>query len=460
MARPRILVSDGEPGFVDEVRRMLGATCEVDDGRGQLALDAVAAAGAAGRPYDVVLLDGTSPGGGLAVLRSLAAADARVVVTTSSDRAELAVEALRAGAADVLVKPVGRAELRVRVERVLGEERAPASGVGELPRRPRKDDVIVGGGPWVKDLFERISMAAPTDVAVAIYGESGTGKELVARTLHNLSNRRQGPFVVVNCAAIPEGLLEDELFGHVRGAFTDATRDREGLMAAADGGTLFLDEISEMSLALQAKMLRVLQSHEFRRIGDDHDMRVDVRLITATNRPLEEAVKVGLFRQDLYYRINVFPLRLPPLRERREDIPLLAQHFLVKHRARLGKRIERFSPAALSRLVAHDFPGNVRELENRVHHALVMAQGDVIEADDVQTGSGPARPPSPIDLGRTFKDLKREVVEGFERDYVRALLEHHGGNLAAAARQAGMDRKNLWAFVRKYAIDLDRLRRR
>jgi transcriptional regulator with GAF, ATPase, and Fis domain len=250
------------------------------------------------------------------------------------------------------------------------------------------------------------------------------------------------------------------LFGAKKGAYSGAVADSDGFIQAADGGTLFLDEVSEMSLGLQAKMLRVLQSHEFRRIGDDRDSRVDVRLVTATNRPLEEAVRVGRFREDLYYRINVFPLRLPPLRERPEDIPLLAHHFLVKHRGKLGKQVEGFTPAALARLRAHDFPGNVRELENRVHHALVLCQGGFIEPDDVQAGSGPARPRSAVDLSKPFRELKREVVEGFERDYVRALMEHHGGNLAAAARQAGMDRKNLWAFVRKYEIDLDRLRGR
>jgi DNA-binding NtrC family response regulator len=460
VGRPRILVVDSDPGLTGEVVRLLGPAYDVEPVGPAGPIAALASAAGDHRPYDVVLYDGTAADG-LVGVRRLASTEARVLVTTPDGDRDLAVEALRAGAFDVVGKPLGRAELRLRLERAIGEERAggvPARS--QAGRRPRKDDLIVGGGPWIKDLFERISMAAPTDVAVAIYGESGTGKELVARTLHTLSHRRQGPFVVVNCAAIPEGLLEDELFGHVRGAFTDATRDREGLLAAADGGTLFLDEVSEMSLGLQARTLRVLQSHEFRRIGDDHDTRVDVRVLTATNRSLEEAVRLGQFREDLYYRINVFPLQLPPLRERREDIPLLAHHFLIKHRTRLGKRVERFSPAALARLAAYDFPGNVRELENRVHHALVLAQGDVIEADDIQVAGGPSRARVAMDIGRPFRDAKREVVEGFERDYIHALLEHHRGNLAAAARQAGMDRKNLWAFVRKYAIDVVRMRRR
>jgi transcriptional regulator with GAF, ATPase, and Fis domain len=244
----------------------------------------------------------------------------------------------------------------------------------------------------------------------------------------------------------------------VRGAFTDATKDREGLFAAADTGTLFLDEIGEMPLALQVKLLRVLQSQEFRRIGDDRDSKVDVRVITATNRDLEQAVAAAVFRQDLYYRINVFPMTLPPLRDRREDIPLLAHHFLLKHRTKVGKRIEGFTPAALSKLGAYDFPGNVRELENKVHHALVLTQGEYIEPQDIQLSGGLVVPSHGIDLTRPFRDLKREVVETFESEYVRAVLKAHRGNLAAAARQAGMDRKNLWAFARKYRINLKALR--
>jgi DNA-binding NtrC family response regulator len=450
VTRPRLFVLDAEPGFVDEVRRLLGAGHDVEDGQGADVVERVRAAAATGRPFEVVVVD-AGAAGGLAAIERAAAIGARVLATLRPGQAERALDALRAGALDVLVKPLGRAELRVRVARAIGDRPAAGEGPGDAPRRPRKDDVIVGGGPWIKELFERISMAAPTDIAVAIYGESGTGKELVARTLHNLSRRQQGPFVVVNCAAIPETLLEDELFGHVRGAFTDATRDREGLVAAADGGTLFLDEVAEMSYGLQAKLLRVLQSGELRRIGDDRDRRVDVRLLTATNRPLEDAVRLGTFREDLYYRINVFPLRLPPLRERPEDIPLLAHHFLVKHRARLGKRIERFSGAALAQLAARDLPGNVRELENRVHHALVVAEGAVIEVGDLEGGGGPRRRAA-VELDRPFRELKREVVDRFERDYLVALLERCAGNVAAAARQAGMDRKNLWGLMKKHGL--------
>ena len=462
MVRARLLVVDDEPASAEQIRQMLGeGLAEVTSlDTGADAITTVMEAERGGHGFDVVLLDYFMPRmGGVNVLREMSQrhVDSRIIIMSGRDPGEVAVEAMRLGAFDFISKPLSRAELRLRVERALRDRRAGDATDGGK-RRPRKSDVIIGGASWIKDLYERISMVAPTDVTVAIYGESGTGKELVARTIHNLSQRYESPFVVVNCAAIPESLLEDELFGHVKGAFTDATKDREGLFSAADGGTLFLDEIGEMPLALQVKILRVLQSQEFRRIGDDRDSKVDVRLITATNRDLEQAVAAGVFRQDLYYRINVFPMTLPPLRERREDVALLAHHFLLKHRTKVGKRIEGFTPAALTKLTAYDFPGNVRELENKVHHALVLAQGEQIEPQDIQLGTTVPSPTTGFDLTRPFRELKREIVEAFESEYVNALLRAHHGNLAAASRQAGMDRKNLWSFARKYRINLKHLR--
>ncbi len=480
MDRARLLLVDDDAAAADVARRHLGAMA-VDIttvASGPEGIDAARKAATRGAPFDVVLLDFYMPGmGGLDALRALRdqGVDARIILTSGHEPGEVAVEAMRHGAFDFISKPVNPAELRLRVERALRDkrwgmnrekpEKSERSGGSSPPvsdshvKRPRKSDVIIGSSGWTKELYERISMVAPTDVTVAISGESGTGKELVARTIHNLSTRYERPFVVVNCGAIPETLLEDELFGHVKGAFTDASRDREGLFSAADGGTLFLDEIGEMPGLLQVKLLRVLQSQEFRRIGDDRDIKVDVRLITATNRDLEKAVASGAFRQDLYYRINVFPLHLPPLRERLDDIPLLAHHFLLKHRDKVGKRVEGFSPAALDKLLAYHWPGNVRELENKVHHALVLAQGDRIHAEEIQLELSVANTAAPLDVSRPFRDMKRDVVEAFEREYTRELLRRHQGNLAAAARQAKMDRKNLWALVKKYRIDLDRFRR-
>ena len=306
----------------------------------------------AGASFDIVLLDPAllREASGAALKGALKHSGAPTLILLLAAEPDFAaVEMLRGDAFDFIAKPPNPAELQLRVGRALRAQRPPAKPRAGSPgdrRRPRKSDVIIGGAAWIKELYERLAMVAPTDVAVAIYGESGTGKELVARTLHTYSHRSDKPFVVVNCAAIPENLLEDELFGHVQGAFTNATKDRDGLFQTANGGTLFLDEIGEMPLALQVKLLRVLQSQEFRRIGDDRDTQVDVRIITATNRNLEKAIASGAFREDLYFRINVFPMSLPPLRERREDIPLLAHHFLLKHRARVGKRVEGFTSDA------------------------------------------------------------------------------------------------------------------
>ncbi len=457
--RPRVLVVDDEPATVDVVRALLeqdGAeVTAAGDGRDAIAraLDATRD----GRGFDVVLLDYHLPHvGGGEVIRELGArgVDARVVVMSGIEPTRIAAETMRLGAFDFVAKPLSRADLRARVERAFRDRRTSARA--DAGRRPRKSDVIIGTGTWVKQLYERIGMVAATDVTVTIHGASGTGKELVARTIHNLSPRYERPFVVVSCAALPASLLEDELFGHVRGAFTDASRDRDGLIAQADGGTLFLDEIGEMPVHLQAKLLRVLQFHEFRRLGDDHDRQVDIRVIAATNRDLDQLVASGDLRQDLLYRINVFPLSLPPLRDRKDDIPLLAQHFLLLHRGRADRRIEGFTPAAIARLCADDWPGNVRQLENKIQEALVVADGPLIDAGDLDVGDGGG---PVLDLDRPFQELKHAVIDRFERDYLTALLTHHGGNLAAAARRAGMDRKNLWALTRKHGLDLGRFRK-
>jgi DNA-binding NtrC family response regulator len=452
VAPSRLLVIDADPAAADVVRRTLGL--ELAEAQSSDAgVRAVEEAAAAGDPFRVVLLDFGA--GGVTALERIRALgpETRVILTADDDTGQAALEGMRHGAYDFMAKPLHAGELRLRVERALRDRHVPGQ------RRPRKSDVIIGGSAWTQSLYERINMVAPTDVTVAISGESGTGKELVARTIHNLSLRYERPFVVVNCGAIPEALLEDELFGHVKGAFTDASRDREGLFAAAEGGSLFLDEIGELPAPLQVKLLRVLQSQEFRRIGDDRDQKADVRVITATNRDLEKAVAAGTFRQDLFYRIHVFPLVITPLRERRDDIPLLAHHFLVKHRDKVGKRVDGFTPAAMAKLMSYGWPGNVRELENKVHHALVLAQSDQIQPEEVQLDLPRGAGGPELDVSRPFRELKREVVEGFERSYTRELLRKYNGNLAAAARQARIDRKNLWSLVKKHRIDLGSYRR-
>jgi DNA-binding NtrC family response regulator len=436
----------------DQLAELLGELVgEVAWAPRDLALDRLRAAAAEGQAFDVVVLE-ADPGLTAAAVRELAAAggNARVVlVAGSSDGVELAA---RCGASDIVMRPLSAAELAFRIAR------QPAGDVRGDKRRPRKTDVIIGTGPWIKELYDRIAMVAATDVTVAIFGESGTGKELVARTIHTSSPRHDAPFVVVNCAAIPEALLEDELFGHVRGAFTDATRDREGLLAAAHTGTVFLDEIGELPLPLQGKLLRVLQSQEFRRIGDDQDRRVDVRIVTATNRDLDQLVARGSFRQDLYYRINVFPMHMLPLRERPEDIALLVHHFIGKYRGRLGKPVEGITPGALRRFASYEFPGNVRELENKVHQAMVVTEGPLITEADVALPAGRMAGVRP-DITRPFRELKQEAIDGFEKTYLTELLREHRGNLARAARAAGMDRKNLWTLVVRHGFDREQFRK-
>ncbi|MBS1121082.1 MAG: Fis family transcriptional regulator [Deltaproteobacteria bacterium] len=456
----RVLVVDRSSQARDVIAELLGAgTAEPAVGAVPIEVigttrDTAAAqlrAGiSAGQPFDVVVLEAEPPPTAQLV-RELVTQGGGVRVVLAAAGNDGAALAARCGASDVVARPFTAAELAFRIGR--------AAPLGERAdkRRPRKSDVLIGTGSWIKELYDRIAMVAATDVTVAIFGESGTGKELVARTIHNSSPRHDAPFVVVNCAAIPESLLEDELFGHVRGAFTDATRDREGLLAAAHTGTLFLDEIGELPLALQAKLLRVLQSQEFRRIGDDQDRRVDVRIVTATNRDLEQMVARGSFRQDLYYRMNVFPMRLPPLRERPEDIALLVHHFIHKYRGKLGKICQGVSPAALARFCAYEFPGNVRELENKVHQAMVMTSGPLIDEQDITLPD--VRADVSIDATRPFRELKQSVIDAFEIQYLTELLRLHHGNLAQAARAAGMDRKNLWALVERHGLDRGRFKK-
>jgi two-component system response regulator GlrR len=333
------------------------------------------------------------------------------------------------------------------VSRAAAEETAPEN---TAPGR-RRTDVILGAGPAMARVLELVAVAARTDIPVLILGESGTGKELVARAIHYTGPRAARPFITVNCGAIPETLMEDELFGHARGAYTGAHGDKKGVFEEAEGGTLFLDEIGELYPSCQVKLLRVLQEAEVRRLGETRSRKVDVRVMAATNRELKREMEEKRFREDLFHRISVLPITLPPLRERREDIPILVGHFVRRFDRELGRSIRGFTPRALERLKAQPWPGNVRELENRVKQAMVMAKGDLIDADALALA--PGVPGGSGDFP-TFRQAKRE----FERNYVVQALRATLGKVAAAARLAGKDRKDFYDLMNKHGIDPDAYR--
>ncbi|MBI1951934.1 MAG: sigma-54-dependent Fis family transcriptional regulator [Acidobacteria bacterium] len=322
-------------------------------------------------------------------------------------------------------------------------EAVPDDPSGQPARR--RTDLIVGGSPAMARVFELIAVAARTEIPVLIAGESGTGKELVARAVHYTGPRAARPFLTMNCGAVPETLMEDELFGHARGSYTGAHADKRGVFEEAEGGTLFLDEIADLYPSCQVKLLRVLQEQELRRIGETRTRKVDVRIIAATNKDLEAERLARRFREDLYHRINVLPIVLPPLRERREDVPLLVDQFLRQFNHELGRSIRGITPAAIERLQAHDWPGNVRELENRVKQAMVMAKGDLIDVECVDVPAGPASG----DALPTFRKAKEEFV----RNYLARCLRHAAGNVAAAARLAGKDRKDFYDLMKKHHVD-------
>jgi DNA-binding NtrC family response regulator len=321
----------------------------------------------------------------------------------------------------------------------------------EAPRRGGITQRMIGVSPRMQRVFRLISKVAPTESTVLITGESGTGKEMVATAIHLQSPRAHLPFVTVNCAAIPETLFESELFGHVRGAFTGAVADKAGLLKQADGGTIFLDEVAEMPVSVQPKLLRALQSGEIRRVGDAGSTRVDVRVVAATNRNVARALEQGRLREDLYYRLSVFHIELPPLRERREDIPLLANFFRDRFARRLGKRVERFDERAQAYLVQYDYPGNVRELENAIERAVTLAEDGVIAASDLPPSF---REPSVrlLHEGEAFPYTETLSLAQLEAEHIRRALAHFAGNTTKTARSLGISRSTLWRKMRRYGM--------
>ncbi|SDD57284.1 sigma-54-dependent transcriptional regulator [Sporomusa acidovorans] len=385
-----------------------------------------------------------------------------VLIVTGYATIPAAVAAIQGGAFDFIAKPFSGEQLRVVVKRALTQKR-----LTEENRRLRcqvealtRSEQVIGNSPALMKLFKMVKKVAPTDLNVLILGESGTGKEVFARSLHENSLRCSQPFIPVDCAAMPHDLLESELFGYEKGAFTGAVQAKPGLLEMAHGGTLFLDELGELDLHLQAKLLRVLEERSFRRLGGTRFIQVDIRILSATNRDLPTAIQEKRFREDLYYRLNVITMTLPPLRERTGDIPLLTHHFLARFNEKSSKKISGFSREAMHALESYSWPGNVRELKNMIVRAAVLAEGEYITLMDL---------PGPISQGTSdpglnrvqgaeellsvpFLDAKAQMVEAFERSYLQALLERYRSNVSRAAAAAGIDRKTIQRMMKKYNL--------
>jgi len=442
MARGQVLVVDDEPSILSTLKKALsleGYAVEVAGGIG------VAEERLAKKTFDVVLLDVALPDGdGLELLGRIKSQpeSPAAIMMSGHGTIDLAVRATRLGALDFLEKPLSTDRLLVMLENTLRLVRAEAEA-RELRSQVGYFDELVGDSRAMRELREQVLRAARSAASVLVTGERGTGKELVARAIHRASPRAKGPLERLNCAAVPAELIESELFGHEAGAFTGATKQRRGKFERASGGTLFLDEVGDMPLAMQAKLLRVLQESEIERVGGNETLRVDVRVVAATNKDLQAGSASGAFRADLYDRLNVVPLELPPLRARREDIPRLADHFLDSARSSNGRPQVKFTEAARSALARLPLPGNVRELKNLVERLVILNPDDVVEAADVERFAGTTAAPVTTGLyrpGVPFRVLSEEA----ERAILEEAINQHGGQMAATARALGLERSHLY----------------
>ncbi|MCX8117269.1 MAG: sigma-54 dependent transcriptional regulator [Desulfobacterota bacterium] len=457
---PRILVVDDEAIVCESCQRILE-----DEGlEVETALSgAEAFAKMRENPYDIVITDLKMPGiDGMEVLRTIKREypDTIVIMITGFSTVETAVEAMKLGAFDYIPKPFTPDEVSVVVKKAIEQKKLLLENVYLRQELQEKYGFhnIIGKSKKMQEIYRIIAKVAPTDSTVLIHGQSGTGKELIARAIHYNSPRRDKQFVTVDCAVLAENLLESELFGHIRGSFTGAVTTKPGLFEVADGGTLFLDEIGNISLAIQAKLLRVLQEREFTPVGGTKSKKVDIRLIAATNKDLEKMIQEGTFREDLYYRLNIVPIFLPPLKERQEDIPALAMHFLKKYSEEMGKSIKGFTPEAMERLMKYPWPGNVRELENVIERTVVMMDEEMVRVEHlILPGQKRAEeieriPMTSEELKEIKKQLREKAVEEVERAFVIKALERNQWNVTRAAEEVGMLRPNFQALMRKYGL--------
>ncbi|MFP7753195.1 sigma-54-dependent transcriptional regulator [Thermodesulfobacteriota bacterium B35] len=465
MSRQSILIVDDKPDMLEFLSRLLQSELDVDihcADNGDRALEHLRH-----HACDVVVTDIRMPGmDGLELLQRIKQADreAIVILMTAYGSIEKAVESLKLGAYDFITKPFDEERLLHTLKKAL-EHEALKRRTRDLSRRVREQQVndrLIGQSMPMNRLVETINLVAKTDVTVLITGETGTGKELVARMIHDLSARADGPLVTVNCAAIPEEILESELFGHRRGAFTGARSDRAGLFVAAEGGSIVLDEIGDMAPALQTKLLRVLQDKELRPLGADRTRPVDVRIIAATNQNLQDKIRKGDFREDLYHRLACVAIHTPALRDIPEDIPLIANHLLLRYNREMGTN-KKISDQALRYLVERRWTGNVRELENAIKRALIFAKTDQLMPEDFDCELSVL--PGSRDYGtdlceRSYPEAKRAILEKFTVHYMTGLLERTGGNVSRAAKLAGIERQSLQQLLKRYRISADRFRNR
>lgn len=461
MAVPRILVVDDEMIVCESCKRIL----EEEGYEAETALSGKEAfERMKANPFDIVITDLKMPGiDGMEVLKTFRKEypDSIIIMITGFSTVETAVEAMKLGAFDYIPKPFTPDEVAIVVKKAIEKKNLMLENIYLRQELQGKYGFhnIVGKSKKMQEIYRIIAKVAVTDSTVLIYGQSGTGKELIARAIHFNSPRREKQFVPVDCAVLSENLLESELFGHVRGSFTGAVTTKPGLFEVADGGTVFLDEVGNISLSIQAKLLRVLQEREFTPVGGTKTKKVDIRLIAATNKDLEKMIKEEVFREDLYYRLNIVPISLPILKERQEDIPLLAVHFLKKYAEEMGKTIKGFTPEAMEKMMRYPWPGNIRELENVVERTVVMIDDEMVRVEHLMLPGQQEKeilenqiPLTSEGLKEIKKQMREKAVEEIEKAFVLNALERHQWNVTRAAAEVGMLRPNFQALMRKYNL--------